>query len=145
MTRANMEAIQAMTNNPQKLSRPRLLEETKVSDSGQLFVFNHAFSIVLILSPWVTFRIALEISAAREEPLGNACISHTSGWLAHSENYKYQRNFYVLHKHASYCFYLFTFNENNQIFFNLYDKFYKNPQTLKIMIFTFKDVENYEV
>jgi hypothetical protein len=71
MMRADVEATPVMRNRPQKLARLRLLEETWVLESGQLLSFpSHAFSISFIFSPSVTFKIALETSATRGEPLG---------------------------------------------------------------------------
>jgi hypothetical protein len=69
--RAKNAASPAIKNNPQKLLRLRILDETEVLESGQLpFLPNHASSICFILSPSVTFKIALDISGTRGEPLG---------------------------------------------------------------------------
>jgi hypothetical protein len=71
MMRADKEATPAMRNRPQKLERLRLSEETLGLESEQLESFpSHAFSIFFIFSPSVTFKIALETSAIRGEPLG---------------------------------------------------------------------------
>jgi hypothetical protein len=75
---ANKEATPAIRNRPQKLVRLRLLAETWVLESGQLVpIPSHAFSIVLIFSPSVTFKIALETSATRGEPFGKTYKSLT--------------------------------------------------------------------
>jgi hypothetical protein len=72
--RANNAASPAIKNNPQKLLRLRLLDEIEELDSGQvLFLPNHAPSICFISSPSVTFKIALDISGTRGEPLGKTC------------------------------------------------------------------------
>jgi hypothetical protein len=69
--RAESEAIPAIKNNPPKLLRLRLFDEIKVLESGQLLCFpNHASAICFILSSSVTFRIALDTSGTRGEPLG---------------------------------------------------------------------------
>jgi hypothetical protein len=69
--RANNAASPAIKNNPQKLLRLRLLDVIEELDSGHVpFLPNHESSIRFILSPSVTFKIALDISGIRGEPLG---------------------------------------------------------------------------
>ena len=71
MIRADKEAMPAMRNRPQKLSRLRLPEETWVLELEQLLWSpNHAFSISFIFSPSVTFNIAQETSDTKGEPFG---------------------------------------------------------------------------
>ena len=67
--RADKEAMPAMRNRPQKLSRLRLPEETWVLELGQLLWFlNLAFSISFIFSPSVTFNTAHETLDTKGEP-----------------------------------------------------------------------------
>jgi hypothetical protein len=74
MMRADKEALPAMRNRPQKLARLRPPEETWVLESGQLVCSpSHAFSICFIFSPSVTFKIALETSDTKGEPIGKTC------------------------------------------------------------------------
>lgn len=71
--RANNEVIPAIKNRPQKLLRPSLFEGTELLRSGQIPRSpNHFPHIFSILSPSVTFKIALETSGARGDPLGKA-------------------------------------------------------------------------
>ena len=71
MMRADKEAIPAMRNRPEKLAKLRLPEESWVLEFGQLVCSpSHAFSISFIFSPSVTFKIALETSDTRGEPIG---------------------------------------------------------------------------
>ena len=67
--RADKEAMPAMRNRPQKLSRLRLPEETWVLELEQLLWSpNHAFSISFIFSPSVTFNTAHETLDTKGEP-----------------------------------------------------------------------------
>ena len=76
MMRAKIAAMPAMRNSPQKLFKPRLLEETKVLESGQLACFlKYASSISFIFSLSVTFKIALETSGTSGECNGKTCKS----------------------------------------------------------------------
>lgn len=71
---ADKEAVPAIRKRPQKLLRPRLSEVTIALESGQtVSEINQVFSIFFILSPSDTFRIALETSPTRGDPLGKAC------------------------------------------------------------------------
>lgn len=68
----------AMRNRSQKLSRPSCLDEVDgfgsglVTGSGQVssFFLNHASSSSFPLGDSATFRIALETSATRGDPIG---------------------------------------------------------------------------
>lgn len=74
MMKAKAEVVATMTNNPEKLSNPKLLEleGSGAFESGELYDWgNHAFSIFIIFSPSVTFRIARETSVTKGEPIGN--------------------------------------------------------------------------
>ena len=74
MMRADNEAMPAMRNRPQKLSRLRLPKETWVLELGQLLWSpNHAFSISFIFSPSVTFNTARETSDTKGEPFVKTC------------------------------------------------------------------------
>lgn len=74
MIRAKIAAMPAMRNNPQKLSRPRLSEETGVPRSGQLAcLLKYAASICFNRLLSVTLRIALETSGIRGDCNGKAC------------------------------------------------------------------------
>ena len=76
MMRANKEATPAMRNRPQKLARLRLAEETWLLEFVQLFCCpSHAFSISFLFFPSVTFKIALDTSDTKGEPIGKTCKS----------------------------------------------------------------------
>jgi len=71
MRRAKTAATPTIKNRPQKLSRPKLLEEAEEIEFGQLvFGVSHMFSISVILGPSVKLRIACEISGTSGDPLG---------------------------------------------------------------------------
>ena len=71
----------AVRNKTQKLSMPSFRKDTDgfgsgpVSGSGQLssIFLNHAFSSWFALFDSSTFRMALETSATRGDPMGNTC------------------------------------------------------------------------
>lgn len=66
-------AVKAKSN--QKLSMLKRVEDSSVASEAEhsLILLNHAFSISLILSPSVTFKIALEISGTNADPIGKPC------------------------------------------------------------------------
>ena len=72
MMRDSDEETPAMRKRPQKLSRPRLSESEMVGFVSEHVASpaNHLFSISFMASPSVKFRIALETSGTRGEPLG---------------------------------------------------------------------------
>lgn len=79
MMRDSDEETPAMRKRPQKLSRPILLESEMVGFVSKHVAFpaNHLFSISLMTSPSVTFRIALETSGTKGEPLGKTWYIRT--------------------------------------------------------------------
>lgn len=70
MIRAKHEETPEMRNRPQKLSTPRLLESENMGLLTEQVAPNHLFSMFFISSPSVTFKIDLETSGTRGEPLG---------------------------------------------------------------------------
>lgn len=72
------EAMPVMRKRPKKLAMLRLSEVRSLSLLGRLLRSpNHLFSISTILPPSVVFRMALERSETRGEPLGKTCKTHT--------------------------------------------------------------------
>ena len=72
--RAKTATTPTIKNKAQKLSRPKLLEETEEIEFRQLvFGVNHTFSISVIVGPSITVRIAREISVTSGDPLGKTC------------------------------------------------------------------------
>lgn len=78
---AIVQTMAATRNKTQKLSKPSCRKDTEgfgsglVSGSGQLssIGLNHAFSSWFALFDSSTFRMALEISATRGDPMGKTC------------------------------------------------------------------------